>query len=59
MFFRLIKFPVIFQIMMGKILWNLINTREVVSFINDIIVGIEEEEGHNKVVEKIVKVSGR
>jgi len=32
----------------------LINTREVVSFIDSIIVRIEEEK-HNKVVEKVVK----
>jgi len=27
----------------------------VVSFIDDVIVKIEEEEGHNKVVEEVVK----
>jgi len=32
----------------------LINT-SVVSFIDDVIVGTEEEEGHDKVVEKVVK----
>jgi len=32
----------------------LINTREVVIFIDD-IVGIEEEKGHDEVVENIVK----
>ena len=41
---------------MNKILWNLINTGEVVSFINNVIVEIEEKEGHNVVVEKIVKL---
>ena len=38
--------------MINEILQDLINTREVVSFI---IVETEEEEGHNKVVEDIVK----
>jgi len=33
----------------------LINTGKVVSFIDDVIVGTEEEEWHNKVVEEIVK----
>jgi len=33
----------------------LINTRKGVSFIDNVIVGIEEEEGFNKVVEKVVK----
>jgi len=41
--------------MINKILWNLINTREVVSFINDVIVRTEEEEGHDKVIEEVVK----
>jgi len=33
----------------------LINTGKVVSFIDDVIVGMEEEEGHNEVVEEVVK----
>ena len=31
------------------------NTREVASFIDNIIVGIEDEEGHGEVVEEVVK----
>ena len=44
-----------FQIMMNKILRDLINTREIVSFIDNIIVKIEEEERYDKVVEQVVK----
>ena len=33
----------------------MINTGKVASFINDIIVGTEEEEGYDEVVEEIVK----
>ena len=40
---------------MNKILQDLINTREAASFIDNIIVEIEEEEGHDKVVEEVVK----
>ena len=40
---------------MNKILWNLIITEEVVSFIDDVIVGTEEEERYNEIVKKIVK----
>jgi len=40
---------------MNEILKDLINTREVVSFINNIIVETEEEKGHDKVVEEVVK----
>ena len=54
-FFGPTNSPAIFQTMINEILWNLINTREVASFIDDVIVGIEEEERHNKIVEKIVK----
>ena len=39
---------------MNEILWNLINTREVASFIDDIIVEIEKKE-HDEVVEEVVK----
>ena len=40
---------------MNKILWDLINTREVASFIDDIIVGTEGKERHDEVVEEAVK----
>ena len=42
--------------MMNKILRNLVDTRKVASFIDDVIVGIEEEKGHNEVVEKVIKI---
>ena len=54
-FFGLMNSPVIFQTMMNEILRDLINTGEVASFIDDIIVETGEEERHNKVVKKIVK----
>ena len=55
MFFRLTNFPAIFQTIMNKILWNLINTGEVVSFIDDIIVRTEKEEEYDEAVKEIVK----
>jgi len=55
MFFGLINSSVTFQIMMNKILQNLINTRKVVSFINNIIVGTKKEERHDKIIEGVVK----
>ena len=55
MFFGLTSSLAIFQTMMNKILKNLINTGEVASFINNIIVGTEEEEKHNEVVEEYQK----
>ena len=55
MFFGLTNFPVIFQIIINKILWDLINTREVASFIDNIITETEEKKGYNEIVEKVVK----
>jgi len=54
-FFGLTNSPATFQAMMNEILWNLINTREIVSFINHVIVRTEEEEEHNEIVEEVVK----
>jgi len=55
MFFGLMNSPVTFQTIMNKILQDLINTGKVVSFINDVIIGMEGEEGHNELVEEVVK----
>ena len=33
----------------------MINTGKVVAFINDIIIGMEDEEGHNELVVEVVK----
>ena len=40
---------------MNEILQDLISIREVVSFIDDIIVGMKEEKGHDKIVEEVIK----
>jgi len=54
-FFKLTNFLATFQTMINKILWNLINTRKVASFINNIIVGIEKEKRYDKIVKEVVK----
>ena len=54
-FFRLTNSLTTFQLMINEILWNLIDTKEVASSINNIIVRTEEEKRHNKVVEEIAK----
>ena len=33
----------------------MINTRKVASFIDNVIVGTEMEEGHDKIIEEVVK----
>ena len=55
MFFRLTNSPVTFQTMMNEILWDLINTGKVASFIDNVIIGMEGEKGHNELIEKVVK----
>ena len=55
MFFRLTNSPATFQAMMNELLRNLINTGKVAVFIDDVIVGMEEEEGHDELVADIVK----
>ena len=54
-FFRLINSSVMFQTIINKILQNLINTRKIVSFIDDVIVETKEEKGHDEVIEKVIK----
>jgi len=40
---------------MNKILRDLINEGKVTAFVNDILVGTETEERHNKIMEEILK----
>jgi len=54
-FFRLTNSPVIFQTMINEILWNLINTRKIASFINNMIIGTKGKEGHDELVEEVVR----
>jgi len=41
--------------MVNKVLQDFINTSKVVSFINNIIIGTEGEEEHDKIVEEVMK----
>ena len=47
--------PAIFQVMMNKILRDLINKGKVAVFVDDVLVEMEMKEGHNKIVEKILR----
>jgi len=55
MFFRLTNSPATFQVIMNEILRDLINTGKVASFIDDVIVGTEEREEHNEIVEEVIR----
>ena len=55
MFFGLMNSPVMFHTIMNEILWDLINTGKVASFIDNMIIGTEGEEGYNELVEEVVR----
>jgi len=55
MFFRRTNSPATFQAMMNELLRDLINTRKVAAFIDDVIVGMEMEEEHDKLVIEVIK----
>ena len=55
MFFGLKNSLATFQAMMNKLLRDLINTGKVESFIDDIMVGTESKEGHDKLLEEILE----
>ena len=55
MFFRLTNSPATFQTMMNKLLRDLINIGKGAAFIDDVIIGMESEEGHDELVAEVIK----
>jgi len=55
MFFGMINSPATFQVIMNEILRDIINKGKVAAFVDDILVEIETEEGHNKIMEEVLK----
>ena len=55
MFFGLTNLPVTFQTMMNELLRDLINTGKVAAFIDNMIVGTEKEEMHDKIVAEVIR----
>ena len=55
MFFGLMNSPATFQTMMNELLRDFINTGKVTVFIDDVIVEMETEEGHDKLVAEMIK----
>jgi len=47
--------PAIFQAIMNKLLRDLIDTRKIVSFTDDVIVEIEKEKENNELVKEVLK----
>ena len=54
-FFGLTNLPAAFQAMMNKLLRDLINTGKMVVFIDDVIIGMEMEDGHDEIVEEVIR----
>ena len=55
MFFGLTNSPATFQTMMNELLRDLINTGKVAAFIDDVIIRMETEEGHNEIVAEVIR----
>ena len=57
MFFGLTNSLVIFQAMMNNLLRDLVVEEKVVVFIDDVMVMTETEEGHDEIVEEVLRRS--
>jgi len=55
MFFGMTNSPATFQAMMNEILRDMINKGKVVAFVDDVLVGMEIKEGHDEIVEEMLK----
>ena len=47
--------PATFQAMMNKILRDMINKGKVAAFVDNVLVGTEMEEGHDEIVEEVLR----
>jgi len=54
-YFGLTNFPVTFQTIMNDLFQDMINQGNTAIFIDDIIVAMDTKEGHDKLVEKVLK----
>jgi len=55
MFFGITNLLAIFQVIMNKILRDLINEGKVTAFVDDMLVGTETKEGHDEIVEEVLR----
>jgi len=55
MFFGMTNSPTTFQGMMNEILRDMINEGKVVAFVDDVLIGTEIEEGHDELVEEVLR----
>jgi len=55
MFFGMTNSSATFQGMMNEILRDMINERKIAAFVDDVLIGTETEEGHDKLVEEVLR----
>ena len=55
MFFGMTNLPAIFQAIMNEILRDLINKGKVAVFVDDVLVGTKTEEGHDEIIEEVLR----
>ena len=55
MYFRLTNSPTTFQTIMNDLFCDMINQGNTATFIDNIIVAIETEKGHDKIIEEMLK----
>ena len=55
MFFGLINSPATFQTIMNDLLRDLVVKEKVIIFIDNVMVAMEIEEGHDNIVEEVLK----
>jgi len=55
MFFGMTNSPATFQGMMNEILRDMINEGKVAAFVDDVLIGTETEEGHDELVEEVLR----
>ena len=55
MFFGLTNSPAMFQAIMNRLLRDFINTVNVAAFIDNVLVGTETKEGHDKIVAEVIR----
>jgi len=55
MYFSLTNSPATFQTMINDLFRDMVNQGNMATFINDIIATMDTEEGHNEIVEEVLR----
>jgi len=55
MFFGMTNSPATFQVIINKILRDMINEGKVAAFVDNVLVGTEMEKGYDEIVEEVLR----